>query len=139
MLHPGRSATGGSWPPMRFASLARLASAGAGVAVLAGPGDLDAAVEVAARADLSPSHVLAANERLLDLVPMIRGAGRLVSAHAALAGLAAASGVPSVLLDGRDSSGDPPTSGAGEHETTLLGISIGEVLGALDRIGEQAS
>jgi ADP-heptose:LPS heptosyltransferase len=100
VLHPGRFQAGGRWPAARFAALVRMGHAGRDVVVLAGPGDLDVAVEVAARADLDPSRVHGAQASLLELVPVMRRAACVVSADTGVIRLAVALDIPALLLWG---------------------------------------
>lgn len=100
VVHPGADAPARRWPADRFAAVARaLARGGHRVLVTAGPGERPIAEEVAARAGLPPSRVLAA-ARLDVLAALIAGARAVVVGDTGPAHLATALGTPSVVLFG---------------------------------------
>lgn len=124
LVHPGSADRAGRWSPSRFAAVARLGAPFGHVAVLAGPDELDVALEVAARADLPTSHVFAAHANMLELAPIIAAGGRLVTAERGIARLARALATPAVLLS-RLPGTDLPALGAG-GVVVLVGPTVGE-------------
>ena len=149
LLHPGAASPARRWPAERWAEVAR-AEAGAGrpVVITGGLNEVALASDVAARAGLPPSAVLAGGTSVLELAAIVAAAGTVVCGDTGVAHLATALGRPSVTLFGPVSphlwgpppdrpqhialwagrSGDPhaPTVDPG-----LLEISVGDVVDAL--------
>jgi ADP-heptose:LPS heptosyltransferase len=151
LLHPGAASPARRWPAERWAEVAR-AEAGAGrpVVVTGGRGEVELASDIASRAGLHESSVLAGATNVLQLAAIVAAAARVVCGDTGVAHLATALGRPSVVLFGPVSphlwgppadrpqhialwagrSGDP-------HGRTvdpgLLEIGVEDVLEALDR------
>jgi ADP-heptose:LPS heptosyltransferase len=151
LLHPGAASPARRWPADRWAEVAR-AEAGAGrpVVITGGPDEVALASDVAARAGLPDSAVLAGGTSVLQLAAIVAAAGRVVCGDTGVAHLATALGRPSVVLFGPVSPelwGPPPgrpqhialwTGRTGDpHARTvdpgLLEISASDVIDALDR------
>jgi hypothetical protein len=118
IIHPG-SADSPRWPSGRFAALARMCCGGVrDVGITGAPAELDFALEIAARADLEPGHVLPGRTSLLGLVDVVAAAGCLVGGSRGAARLAVAVGTPAVLLCATH----PPTrrQPAGEDRYVVL-------------------
>jgi ADP-heptose:LPS heptosyltransferase len=112
LLHPGAASPSRRWPAERWAAVAR-AEAGAGrrVVITGGPDEVDLACEVADRAGLPRSAVLAGATDVLGLTATVAAAGRVVCGDTGVAHLATALGRPSVVLFGPvspDRWGPPP-------------------------------
>jgi ADP-heptose:LPS heptosyltransferase len=149
IVHPGAASAARRWPPDRYASVARAElQRGRRVVVTGGPTEVEVATEVAARAGLDESAVLAGRTGLLELAAVVAEAGRIVCGDTGAAHLATAFQTPSVVLFGptAPSTWGPPTSRAwhkclwkgttgnphGESpDPGLLGIEVEDVLGAL--------
>lgn len=151
LLHPGAASWARRWPADRWAEVAR-AEAGAGrpVVITGGPDEVALATDVAARAGLPPSAVLAGATNVLELTATVAAAGRVVCGDTGVAHLATALGRPSVVLFGPVSPGlwGPPSDRprhialwAGRTgdphgrsvDPGLLEISVGDVLDVLAR------
>ncbi|HEX9991327.1 MAG TPA: glycosyltransferase family 9 protein [Acidimicrobiales bacterium] len=159
LVHPGAASPARRWPADRFAAVAR-AEAGAGrpVVVTGSAAEAPLAAEVARRAGLAPSAVLAGRTDLMGLAAAVAAADRVVCGDTGVAHLATALGRPSVVLFGPtppSAWGPPPDRPrhrvlwagrvgdphAAEPDPGLLEIGIDDVLAALDRlerVGEPA-
>jgi ADP-heptose:LPS heptosyltransferase len=154
LIHPGAASAARRWPPERFAAVAR-AEAGRGrtVVVTAGPGEAGLAAAVAGLAGRPPRLTVAAGGDLLALERLVAAAGRVLCGDTGVAHLATALGTPSLVLFGPVSPaewGPPPerpwhralwAGSTGDPHGTLpdpglLRIGVGEVLRALDGVGE---
>jgi ADP-heptose:LPS heptosyltransferase len=154
VIHPGAASAARRWPAARFAAVARAELAeGRGVVVTGAPSEVPLARDVAARARLADHTVLAGRTDLAELARAVAVAGRVVCGDTGVAHLATALGTPSVVLFGpvspaewgppaertehralwRGSSGDPH---ADAPDPGLLGITVAEVLGALEELSE---
>jgi ADP-heptose:LPS heptosyltransferase len=120
VVHPGAASPARRWPAGRFAEVARAeAAAGRRVVITGGPDERALAGEVATRAGLPESAVLAGRTDLRDLAAVVGAAGRVVCGDTGVAHLATALGIPSVLLFGPTS---PQTWGpwdAGDRHRVL--------------------
>jgi hypothetical protein len=101
VLHPGAASPARRWPAGRWAAVARAeVDRGRPVVVTGGPTEVDLARDVAARAALPPSAVLAGSTTALDLAAVVAAAGRVVCGDTGVAHLATALRRPSVVLFG---------------------------------------
>jgi ADP-heptose:LPS heptosyltransferase len=101
VVHPGAASGARRWPPGRWAEVARrLAGGGRTVLVTGGPGEVALAEEVAGRAGLPPSAVLAGRTDLIGLAAVVAAADLLLCGDTGVAHLATALGIPSVVLFG---------------------------------------
>ena len=152
LLHPGAASPSRRWPAERWAEVAH-AEAGAGrpVVITGGPDEVDLACEVADRAQLDRSAVVAGRTDVLEMAATVAAADRVVCGDTGVAHLATALRRPSVVLFGPvspDLWGPPPdrpqhialwAGRTGDpHARTvdpgLLEISAGEVCEALERL-----
>ena len=123
IVHPGAASPARRWPVERFASVAR-AEAGRGrtVLVTGSPEERDLALELARRAGLDPSCVVAGRTDLVELAGIVAAAGRLVCGDTGVAHLATALGTPSVVLFGPTSPGRwGPPPGHSQHRVLWAG------------------
>lgn len=152
LLHPGAASPARRWPADRWAAVARgETAAGRSVVVTGGPAEVGLAREVATRAALAPSAVLAGATGVLELAATVAAAGRVVCGDTGVAHLATALGRPSVVLFGPvppSRWGPPPdrpwhvalwagTTGDPHGLSTdrgLLEITVTDVVTALDRL-----
>lgn len=151
VLHPGASSGARCWPVTRWAAVARAeVDAGCSVILTGDAGELGLATEIAARARLDPSAVLAGRTALLDLLAVVAASGRVVCGDTGLAHVASAMGTPSVVLFGPTSPAvwGPPANGphvvlwsggTGDPHATrpdpgLLAITVDDVLQALETL-----
>lgn len=101
VIHPGAASAARRWPATRFASVARvLLAAGEEVVITGSAGELDLAVELAARCDLPPDRVLAGTTDVLGLLGVIAASARVLSGDTGPAHAAVALGTPSVTVFG---------------------------------------
>ncbi|AVT35779.1 glycosyltransferase family 9 protein [Plantactinospora sp. BB1] len=101
IVHPGAKAAERRWPPDRFAAVAReLARRGHRVLVTGAPGERDLAEEVAARAGLPGSAVLAGRTDVGELAELVAHGRLVVAGDTGIGHLATGYGTPSVLLFG---------------------------------------
>ncbi|AVT29365.1 glycosyl transferase [Plantactinospora sp. BC1] len=101
IVHPGAKAVERRWPPDRFAAVAReLARRGHRVLVTGAPGERDLAEEVAARAGLPGSAVLAGRTDVGELAALVAHGRLVVAGDTGIGHLATAYGTASVLLFG---------------------------------------
>jgi ADP-heptose:LPS heptosyltransferase len=101
VVHPGAASPARRWPVERFAEVARAeAATGRQVVITGGPDERDLGHDVAARAGLPETAVLAGRTDLHALAAVIGAAGRVVCGDTGVAHLATAFDVPSVLLFG---------------------------------------
>ncbi len=101
VLHPGAASGARRWPAERWAAVARAErGAGRAVVVTGGPDEVGLARTVATAASLAPGAVLAGATDLLGLAGIVAAAGRVACGDTGVAHLAAALGVPSVVLFG---------------------------------------
>jgi ADP-heptose:LPS heptosyltransferase len=101
LVHPGAASPARRWPAPRFAEVARAEAAdGRQVVITGGPDERDLAVDVAARAGLPETAVLAGRTDLHELAAVVGAAGRVVCGDTGVAHLATAFGIDSVLLFG---------------------------------------
>jgi ADP-heptose:LPS heptosyltransferase len=99
LIHPGAASRARCWPPERWASVARAElAAGRSVAVTAGPGEEEAARQIAREAGLGPDHVIAGP--LLEMAAAVAAARIVACADTGVAHLATAFGTPSVIVFG---------------------------------------
>lgn len=152
VVHPGAASGARRWPAARFAAVARAErERDHGVAVTGSAAEVALAHEVAARANLPTSAVLAGRTDLAALARVVSRADRLVCGDTGVAHLATAFGTPSVVLFGPTSPaewGPPergglhralwkgPASGGGDPhaerpDPSLLAIEAGEAIDAL--------
>lgn len=151
LLHPGAASLARRWPAERWAAVAAAESAaGREVLISGGPGEVDLALSVAREAGLAPAAVLAGQTDLRELAGAVAAADRIVCSDTGVAHLASALRTPSVVLFGPtppDQWGPPARechrvlwmgSRGDPHAETpdggLLQISVGDVLGALNRL-----
>lgn len=101
LLHPGAASPARRWPAERFAAVARREVAmGHRVAITGVSAESALATEVAAKAGLPPSAVLAGRTTLAELAAVVAAARLVVSGDTGVAHLATAVGTPSVVLFG---------------------------------------
>lgn len=101
VVHPGTKVPAKRWPPGRFAALAReLTRAGHRVVVTGSAAERDVAGQVARRAGLPATAVLAGGTGLAELAALVAYARLVVSADTGVAHLATGYGTPSVVLFG---------------------------------------
>lgn len=151
VVHPGAASGSRRWPPRRFAAVARAESArGRRVVVTGGADERRLATGVAEMAGLPGESVLAGTTSLVEMAALVAGAGRVVCGDTGVAHLATATATPSVVLFGPvpPSEWGPPTGQrhialwAGRRgdphgpqvDPGLLGVSVAQVLAALDRL-----
>lgn len=151
VLHPGASSGARRWPASRWAAVARAeVDAGRSVILTGDTGEVGLATEIAARAGLDPSAVLAGGTSLLALLAVVAAADRVVCGDTGLAHAASAMGTPSVVLFGPTSPDvwGPPANGphvvlwsggTGDPHATrpdpgLLAITVDAVLQALETL-----
>ena len=148
VLHSGASSEARRWPVERWAAVARAElDAGRGVVLTGSVGEAPLAAEVARRAGLPGSAVLAGRTGLLELLAVVAASARVVCGDTGVAHVASALGTPSVVLFGPTSPATwgPPASGPhialwsgspGDPHATradpgLLAISADDVIEAL--------
>lgn len=101
LVHPGAAYASRRWPAGRWAAVAReLARRGEQVLVTGSADERDLAGEVADRAGLVSSSVLAGRTGLLHLAGLVAASRLLLCADTGIAHLATAVGTPSVVLFG---------------------------------------
>jgi ADP-heptose:LPS heptosyltransferase len=153
VIHPGAASAARRWPAARFAAVAAAErAAGRSVLITGSAAERPRARDVARRAGLPDSAVLAGATTLLDLAAVVAHAGRLVSGDTGIAHLATAFATPSVVLFGptpphawgppadrpqhralwAGRTGDPHADRA---DAGLLAITTRDVLAALARLG----
>ncbi|SHF30017.1 glycosyltransferase family 9 protein [Streptoalloteichus hindustanus] len=153
VLHPGAAHGSRHWPVERFVSVARtLVGRGLPVVVTGAERERDRAVEVAERADLPGASVLAGHTDLSQLAALVADASLVISADTGVAHLSYAYRTPSVVLFGPVPAAwwGPPAGGphvalsddavrrgdpfAADPDPALLGVGVGDVLAAVDRL-----
>lgn len=152
VLHPGASSRSRRWPPQRWARLARACQDAGWRPVLTGSaGETSLAQEVAERAGLPGSSVLAGRTSLWALARLVATAAAVVAGDTGVAHLATATRRPSVLLFGPTPpsqwgpridadrhvvlwSGERGDPRANRPHPGLLAITADEVVNALCRI-----
>ena len=157
VIHPGAASPARRWPVERWAEVARHEVAhGNRVVVTGSATERPLATQVAERAGLPPSAVLAGSTDLLGLAGTIAGARLVLCGDTGVAHLATAFATPSVVLFGPTPPalwGPPPDRPrhvalwAGEtgdpHGTEpdpgLLRITVDDVLAARQRSGEPST
>ncbi|RKR91510.1 ADP-heptose:LPS heptosyltransferase [Micromonospora pisi] len=101
VVHPGAKIPAKRWSPERFAAVAReLSLAGHRVVVTGSAPERDLAEQVARRAGLPATAVLAGRLDLAGLAAIVAHSRLVVSADTGVAHLATAYGIPSVVLFG---------------------------------------
>jgi ADP-heptose:LPS heptosyltransferase len=101
IVHPGAKIAAKRWSPGRFAAVAReLTQAGHRVVVTGSAAERDLAEQVARRAGLPGTAVLAGRLDLAGLAALVAHGRLVVSADTGVAHLATAYGIPSVVLFG---------------------------------------
>ncbi|MDQ2699195.1 MAG: glycosyltransferase family 9 protein [Actinomycetota bacterium] len=154
VVHVGAFYGSRRWPVEHFARVASaIAASGEQVVVTAGAEERDRALEVAARAGLRESAVLAGRLDLTDLAALVAAARVLVSADTGAAHLASAYRVPSVVIFGPApvEAWGPPERGphlvltdasrrrgdvfADEPDPALLAVGPDDVLTAMTHLG----
>lgn len=101
VVHPGAKSPVRRWPPQRFAEVARrLTADGHRVVITGSAAEQPVAVEVADRAGLPGSAVLAGRTGLRELAALVADARLLISGDTGIAHLATAYRTPSVVLFG---------------------------------------
>ena len=124
LIHPGARHTARQWPAHRWAEVARAEVRVGRRVVLTGSADeAPIAREIAARAALPTSAVLAGATDVLGLARLVKAAARVVCGDTGVAHLATAVGTPSVLLFGPtapDRWGPPPERA--KHRVLWAGI-----------------
>ncbi|GAB3976926.1 glycosyltransferase family 9 protein [Plantactinospora veratri] len=101
IVHPGAKAAERRWPPDRFAAVAReLTRRGHRVVVTGSPGERGLAEEVAGRAGLPGSAVLAGRTDVGELAALVAHGRLVVAGDTGIGHLATGYGTPSVLLFG---------------------------------------
>jgi ADP-heptose:LPS heptosyltransferase len=157
VLHPGAAYPARRWPPQSFAAVAAALSGNGNRVVLTGTaGERGLAREVASRAGLADTAVLAGRTGLAGLAALVSEAALVVCGDTGVAHLATAYGTPSVVLFGPTPPrlwGPPPdrdrhralwagTTGDphGEHpDPGLLRLSEARVLAEVGELMEAAS
>lgn len=157
LVHPGAAAPARRWPVDRFAAVARAQAAGGRrVAVTGGGEERELAEDVARRAGLGETAVLAGRTGLAWLAAIVAAAERVVCGDTGMAHLATATGTPSVVLFGPTSPAlwGPPADrprhralwagGRGdphgaEVDPGLLEIGVDAVLSALSDLPARAA
>jgi ADP-heptose:LPS heptosyltransferase len=158
IVHPGAKTRERRWPPRRFAAVAReLTNRGHWVVVTGSAGEKALAEEVAARAGLPGTAVLAGRTSLTDLAALVAHARLLISGDTGIGHLATAYGTASVLLFGPVSPaqwGPPPerpwhralwpvlssapspspSPGARHPHPALMAVDPAQVLAAADEV-----
>ncbi|MTD53392.1 glycosyltransferase family 9 protein [Amycolatopsis pithecellobii] len=123
VIHPGAAYAARRWPPERYAVVAgELAAAGQDVVVTGTAAELPLAQEVADRAGLPASAVLAGRTGLAELAALVAAARLVVCGDTGVGHVATAFGTPSVLLFGPTPPrlwGPPP--GDGRHVALWVG------------------
>lgn len=155
IVHPGAKDPHRRWPPARFAEVARrLAARGHRVVITGSAAERGLAEEVAARAGLPGTAVLAGRTGVADAAALVAHGRLLVSGDTGLGHLATAYRTPSVLIFGPTTPGrwGPPADRAwhralwcgesspmavesGSHPA-LAAIGVDEVLTAVDEVGD---
>lgn len=152
VVHPGAAYGVRRWPADRYAAVAReLSRSGREVLVTGGPSEVPLAAEVAGRAGLPDTSVLAGSLPLADLADLLRRASLLVVGDTGVAHLATACGTRSVRLFGPEPPSrwgplidrdrailiwhgegrrDAPDPRSDEPDPALLAITVPEVLEA---------
>jgi ADP-heptose:LPS heptosyltransferase len=156
VIHPGAASAARRWPAVRWAAVARgEAHRGRRVLITGSAAERALATEVAERAGLEPSCVLAGRTDAVELVGLVGVAGRLVCGDTGVAHVASATATPSVVLFGPTPPAlwGPPTQGPhvaiwrgrrgdphGDRlDAGLAAITVDEVLDAVGRLPERAS
>jgi ADP-heptose:LPS heptosyltransferase len=146
VVHPGAAQVSRRWPVERWAAVAR--ALGPDVVVTGTPAEVGIAADVATRAGLPASAVLAGRTDLPALAALVAHARLLVSPDTGVAHLATAFATPSVVLFGPTPPalwGPPPDrprhralwagrtgdNFAGEPDPGLLALSVEDVLAAV--------
>lgn len=131
IVHPGAKAPARRWPADRFAAVARdEVRRGHAVVVTGSAGERPLAEEVAARAGLPVSAVLAGELDLAALARAVAAAGRIVCGDSGVAHLATAYRTPSVVLFGPvpPSAWGPPRGRAAARHRVLWAGRVGDPL-----------
>ncbi|MEW6018789.1 MAG: glycosyltransferase family 9 protein [Pseudomonadota bacterium] len=112
VIHPGAAFHSQTWPAKRWAQIARMeAEEGRTVVITGDAREAPMATEIASKARLDPSSVLAGATTLPQLAALIGQAGRIACGDTGVGHLAVALGTPSVQLFGAASPeewGPPP-------------------------------
>lgn len=154
LLHPGAGSAARRWPVERWGALAgSLAQAGERIVITGGADEVPLALEVARRARLPATSVLAGQTGVMELARAVAAARRVVCGDTGVARLATALRRPSVVLFGPTPpalAGPPPDRPwhralwagitgdphAGEPSPGLWRIHAGDVLDALSGLPE---
>jgi ADP-heptose:LPS heptosyltransferase len=149
VVHPGAASGARRWPVERFAAVTRASlEEGRAVVMTGSSEERGLAEDVAARAGLPASSVLAGRTDLMSLAATVAAAERVVCGDTGVAHLATAFGTPSVALFGPVPPCEwGPPAGSARHRALwagrrgdphaaapdpgLLAISVGDVLEAL--------
>ncbi len=150
VIHPGAAFPARRWPPARWAAVARHETAAGRRVVLTGDQqEVELARDVARRAGLPGSAVLAGTTDLEALAAVVAVAGRVVSGDTGVAHLATALRTPSVVLFGPEPPawwGPPPDRSwhralwaglrgdphGSEPDPGLLRLEVADVVAALE-------
>lgn len=154
VLHPGAAQAARRWPVDRFASVAAvLVERGHRVWITGSPSERDLAEQVAARAGVGATAVLAGETSLSELAVLVARAPLVLCGDTGTAHLATAFATPSVVLFGPTPPAwwGPPAHGphvalwhgtdpgdpwADEPDPALLKVSVDEVVGAAESLLE---
>ncbi|MFC4852024.1 glycosyltransferase family 9 protein [Actinophytocola glycyrrhizae] len=136
VVHPGASTQERRWGAARFAEVARELAMGHRVVVTGSRAERAMATEVARRAGLPESAVLAGELGLTDLAALVADAALVVCNDTGVGHLATAYGTPSVVLFGpTPPSRWGPPAGREQHAALTTGtLTTGEVLAAADGV-----
>jgi ADP-heptose:LPS heptosyltransferase len=152
IVHPGAASGARRWPAARYAQVAHAETrAGRRVLITGSRAERRLAAEVAERAGLARTSVVAGSTSLIGLARLVAVAGRVVCGDTGVAHLATALGTPSVVVFGPTSPAEwGPRICADRHrilwsgrtgdphgarpDPGLLKISVPDVLGELERV-----
>lgn len=122
VVHPGAASAARRWPADRFAAVATaLQRDGHRVVVTGSKAEVPLAHEVAGRAGLGASAVLAGRLDMLELVALISDSRLVVCGDTGVGHVATATGTPSVLLFGPTPPDRRGPRGVGPHVTLWAG------------------
>lgn len=123
ILHPGASSPARRWPPHRFAQVARAeVRHGHGVVITGATDDLPVAEDIARRAGLPETSVIAGRTDLAELARVIAHSGRVVCGDTGVGHMATALGTSSVVLFGPTSPAEwGPPAGHPQHRALWTG------------------
>lgn len=141
IIHPGAGRPDKRWGADKYAAVAsQLAAAGHPVVITGSRAERRLAADVARRAGLPTSAVLAGGLDLVDLAALVATSRLLVCGDTGIAHLASAYSTPSVVLFGRehpDQWGPPPRSyhvALRDASGDLAALSVSAVLAAISRL-----